>query len=837
MLKLPALAAGLVLAASPMVVGHHAASSAARTSATPSAHHGTTVDVSSFATQPVVLTGADFPTWSGGPELTARVPQPPNYYGVANTQGDLPPQLRSACYQASPKPDVNGYVDRYHDDHNCFQPSQLPIRTVLRGVPTASLRGYAWMDGHFVQIPFQVDPMWTHYISNNASGFAVYSGTDQFLTYTFDHEPFLETSNRALPSDCDAGPGAVTPGCIPPGPHQLAQAGIVCKAKAPAGTQDPTPDPNRGLINSDQLSFMARDAGVAAPPSAALPRGIVSANQVTVVDPATGATRYVYVMESAAGKDSSWAVPMRYTAGNSPYVHYAPDADAQTMVYSQSSYGDYGNAPYGPVCTPDGLAIIGQGFRYNSHHDVVLDPKTYVQRRTLDNATITTPRYRFRYDGRWLMDGLQISKDNGGLTKGDYGPSIIDRFKARAFQQSPAGQTPCCGYEDEQNNWGGSSMTMGIRLGPVRDIRVTWGSDSGTNVTRTDIFYAYSIVHDYGVRVHPIPPLDGIYTQWDMAAGQITRYYNPYNPKGVPVEGINPVLYGDIDAHIGPDGISESSNDKVGRLVGALTGGKPLTIGNPNNAKCTSDACIYGSFNLPDATYSGTLPEVLSWEEMTGPAGTMVEKWGLSQNQPLSPGDAQGLLVAAPYYVDDSCFDDGTGDNPGPHVALRSPDEPMTWGFADVDGKPVAQTPAPAPADRFHGTVRRDGKRYDGEKAYQRRCWNHEPSGAPYNIPGTATFDASKPVQQPDPAPDPLFGPQGDVRYLQGDVATHGLHMLVVAESDNATLTVPVDEIDAVDNQLLLPPGVGNVGAAASRVYLLPITTAVVTPFGSRLER
>jgi hypothetical protein len=104
-------------------------------------------------------------------------------------------------------------------------------------------------------------------------------------------------------------------------------------------------------------------------------------------------------------------------------------------------------------------------------------------------------------------------------------------------------------------------------------------------------------------------------------------------------------------------------------------------------------------------------------------------------------------------------------------------------------------------------------------------------SGAPYNIPGTATYDAAKPVQQPDPAPDAHFGPQGDVRYLQGDVATHGLHMLVVAESDNAELTVPVDEIDAADNQLILPPGVGNVGDAASRAYLLPITTAVVTPF------
>jgi hypothetical protein len=409
---------------------------------------------------------------------------------------------------------------------------------------------------------------------------------------------------------------------------------------------------------------------------------------------------------------------------------------------------------------------------------------------------------------------------------------MVDRFKARAFQQSPGGNTPCCGYEDEQNNWGGSSITMGIKRGPVRDIRVTWGSDSGTNVTRTDIFYAYTIVHDFGVRVHPIPPLDGIYSQWDMAAGQITRYYNPYNPNGVPVDGINPVLYGDTNAHIGPDGISESSNDKVGRLESKLTGGKALTVGNPNNAKCTSDACIYDSFNFPDVTYSGVAPSVLSWEEMTGPAGTMVEKWGISQNQPVSPGDAQATVVAQPYYVDDSCFDDGTGMNPGPHVELRSADEPMTWGFADVDGKPVAQTPAPAAADRFHGTVHDGGQTYNGDRTYQRRCWNHNQDGTPYNIPGTATFDSSKKRQSPDPAPDPRFGPQGDVRYLQGDVATHGQHMLFLVETDNADTTTAVDEVDAADNQLILPPGVGNVGNAAARDYLLPVTSAVVTPFG-----
>jgi hypothetical protein len=298
----------------------------------------------------------------------------------------------------------------------------------------------------------------------------------------------------------------------------------------------------------------------------------------------------------------------------------------------------------------------------------------------------------------------------------------------------------------------------------------------------------------------------------------------------VPVEGINPVLYGDINAHIGPDGISESSNDTAGRLEQQANGGKPVTVGDPNNSTCTSDACIFGSFNLPDATFSGLAPELLSWEEMTGPGGTIFEKWGIAQDQPTSPGGAQAVVEAVPYYVDDSCFDDGTGNDPGPQVDPRSANESQTWGFEDVNGSPVAVSPAPAPADRYDGIVTKDGQTYDGSQSFQRRCWNHNPNGTPYNIPGTATYDSSKPAQASDPAPDATFGPQGDVRYLQGDIATHGLHLLFTSDSDNAYSTVPLDEEDSLDTQMILPPNQGNVGQAATSGLTAPVQ-AVARPY------
>lgn len=147
-----------------------------------------------------------------------------------------------------------------------------------------------------------------------------------------------------------------------------------------------------------------------------------------------------------------------------------------------------------------------------------------------------------------------------------------------------------------------------------------------------------------------------------------------------------------------------------------------------------------------------------------------------------------------------------------------------------MNGQPVAVSPAPPPADRYPGAVTRDGQTYDGTQAYARRCWNHHPDGTPYNIPGTATYDPAKPAQHADPAPDPTFGPQGDVRYFEGDIATHGLHLLFTADSDNADATTAVDEIDSIDHQVVLPPDEPNVGAAYAAELTAPVQ-ATVTPF------
>src|SRR5207253_1321336 len=269
------------------------------------------------------------------------------------------------------------------------------------------------------------------------------------------------------------------------------------------------------------------------------PRGIADAREVVITDPITLQQSFAYVMLSAKDADGTYRRTPRSTAAIAPYVFYRRDPNADQFVYSQSAFSNYGNAPKGPVCNADGTPSIGHGFKYDALGNIVLDVTTFVQRRPLDTATVNTPRYSFRYDGRWVMDSITVSPDDKGLSTGDYGPNIVDRWKARAFQQPPGGSVPCCGYEEEATNWGGSSQLMGEKSGPVRTIRVTWGADSSTNNIRTEIFYSAEVRYQDHLRVHVIPPLDGIYVQRDMAAGRITTYRNNYTPDGVQVDGRN----------------------------------------------------------------------------------------------------------------------------------------------------------------------------------------------------------------------------------------------------------------------------------------------------------
>src|SRR5207248_2300279 len=159
-------------------------------------------------------------------------------------------------------------------------------------------------------------------------------------------------------------------------------------------------------------------------------------------------------------------------------------------------------------------------------------------------------------------------------------------------------------------------------------------------------------------RVHPIPPLDGIYAQWDFNAGQVKKYFNP-QISNVPVDGHNDEVFGNLD-----DPCTEHYNQND---TGALTQGYRQAY----NALQLCKGPYHLSMDFTDPTFSGNVNASLGWNEVTGPAGTVVDRTSIEKATDLTPGGAAQALFAIPYYRDDSCFDDGTGSDPGPKLKPR----------------------------------------------------------------------------------------------------------------------------------------------------------------------
>ena len=321
----------------------------------------------------------------------------------------------------------------------------------------------------------------------------------------------------------------------------------------------------------------------------------------------------------------------------------------------------------------------------------------------------------------------------------------MDRWKARAFQQDSESNTPCCGYEEEDTNWGGSSTLLGERTGPVRAIRETWGADSGTNVVRRETFYRDQMTMKSWLRVHVIPPLDGIYAQWDYNAGRMTRYSNALHPAGFAIDGRNDDAYGNLDD---PCSAKYDQND-----TGATSQAYRQTY---KAAGVCALSPYHQSVDVGDPTF-GMPNAALQWNQTSGRWGSIVDRYTVSARD-VTPGGAAQTLVAWPYYRDDACFDDATGSNPGPRLKLRSDSEQKTAA--------------------------------DGTK---RRCWT------------------------------PRDGVQESDHFFQGDLGTHGVHLLFQVDSDNARQTVPLDEIVFEQAQVFLPGDPGDVGEKYGRSFDKPL--------------
>ena len=512
---------------------------------------------------------------------------------VVMTGADIPDWSRLPA-TGTPAPYPSGAAAGQRDAHN----GTLVVPEDPRGpgIPVDRIAAYRWTGKRFQSVPLQVDERFPYFLANGDSDFGVYSGTDEELTYAWDDESWLRTAGQ-------------------------------CRAEYPAGV-GPTADPVAGLDADDEIAFMASDAGVRAPAVAADPKHATDRHEVALVDPLDPtATSYVYlfVLDHPVDPD---------VAG---YVQFARDADADQWIDRHSFADD----------DPEKLGTSNTGYGPNLH-GTVCDPDGTVRESTdrfaRDGHVVTTAAYRMVASGRWMLRELHVADPAGD---GTYGPDLIDRWKGRAFQQSPDSTVSLVGFEDEQVNWEANSVLLGWKAGPVRALREVWGADSGTNVTKLETYYRDAVAYRYRVRVHPIPP-DGLYTSWDYNRGVAVRYYDALHPDGVAIDGVN---------------------DDIGNV-------DELPTGDP------------AFFDAPDPTFN--LPLAFdNWEQVSGrdDAGSLVYLFEL-----IGPTSLAHPAVV-PYYRDDACLDDGTGDDPVPRPwpGEASDDPRVRDGYALLAGRPYEE--------------------------------------------------------------------------------------------------------------------------------------------------
>ncbi|MBY8965838.1 cadherin-like domain-containing protein [Algiphilus sp. NNCM1] len=631
-------------------------------------------------TAPVVVTGDRLPGWSVPAARGVGYPYPSG----AAISGELldafggPGQVRNAH---------NGQI-------------LYPVAGTLGAegiVPVEQIAAYRYDGENFIEIPVQVDERAPYFLANANSDFSTYSGTDPELSYVWDNGDDTHTW----------------------GDENWMMVGGTCERDYPEGVA-PLPDPVVGLDNDDEIVFMASDAG-ALFPGTDFPEEWQRVQLVTVIDPLQpDAQRVVYLVVKAGGS--------RFTADDG-YVDYARHADADQWIdrgfFAEDDPEKLGssNTGYGPnlsgtVC-PDGAPASARDSS---------------DRFPRDGVTVTTDTYRFEASGRWMVRDLRVRPADGAdgdAVDWQTRPDLVDRWKGRAFQQSPDSVISLVGFEDEQVNWEANSALIGERCGPVRCIRETWGADSGTNVTKTETFYRDAISYHYRVRVHPIPP-DGLYTSWDYNRSAMVptpeeraagvpggRYYTTLRPQGVPIDGVNDDL-GNVDGYA-PLPLAECIGD-----------GGPQPPASSGRCPAFFDAAD-PTFNLPLA--------FSNWEQVSGKggAGSLVYSFELVGLTSL----ANPLVV--PYYRDDACLDDGTGDDP---------------------------VPRPFP-----------GESYDWRDGAVRDAYNAA-AGRPLDHSGD-TF--------------------ADCLERQGAHGSHGVHYFVTHDSDNAFTPITSTEIDARQWQYIVP--------------------------------
>lgn len=324
-------------------------------------------------------------------------------------------------------------------------------------------------------------------------------------------------------------------------------------------------DPNAKFDSDDEIAFMARDAGVAAP-AGLRPTGTVAGSgvQVKISDPlVSGSEGYVYLFRKVSGSG------LKQNAGVS-YVKYQ---------FKLNSGG------------------------YKTTYKTTNGPNP-------ENTLVTGATYKHHFADRWLSDQISIT------ASGASGVDILDRHKA-LFSPGYCGRSEDTFDMPIAGSVEGAFVTN--KVGPVRAIRSYVGANSGPNTQRTHFFYDRREDIVTNLRVHSIPSIMD-YLDYSPAAAGMT-YRNESNPGGVTIDG-NP------DSLTAGSGSWEQVTGSQGTLslVGTLatTGFTPTGLTNyydddttPATTQCTGDTFAYGASGL---FLNGAIPNT---DPATGGSATL----------------------------------------------------------------------------------------------------------------------------------------------------------------------------------------------------------------------
>jgi hypothetical protein len=226
-----------------------------------------------------------------------------------------------------------------------------------------------------------------------------------------------------------------------------------------------------------------------------------------------------------------------------------------------------------------------------------------------------------------------------------------------------------------------------------------------------------------------------------------------------------------------PNGVSvDGVNDDTGQIDSVPVAGAPAYADAPDP-----------TFDIPSSV---DRPEEVAGKGDAGALAYVFE---------LKGATSAANSTAVPYYRDDACLDDGTGDSPmaRPWPGESSTDSRVKQGYVDywkAHGAPITLTYADLKCD----------------------------PGNADNLPA-AVYNAL-----PDWKKTPF----------QGCFACHGTHFLVTHDTDNATVGVPLDEIDGQQWRYAIPEtqptnwiGGGDINANYALNVITPLQPTVL-PYG-----